>query len=91
MPNIEHQDSEADLQAYLREFWAVPLTGKVWHQVNVASFGGWPHDYRISDLVLLTRDRLHINRGEYLEGAPNVVVEILSPGDEASRQELPEG
>jgi hypothetical protein len=82
MPNVEHQDFEADLQAYLREFWAIPLKAKVWHQVNLASFGGWPHDYRIPDLVLLTRDRLHINRGEYLEGASNVVVEIMNPGDE---------
>jgi Uma2 family endonuclease len=50
--------------------------------MNLASVGGWPDDYRIPDLVLLKRNRLHINRGEYLEGAPDVVIEIESPGDE---------
>jgi Uma2 family endonuclease len=88
MPNVDHQDLEGDLQAFLREFGADPINAKVWHQVNLASMGGWPHDYRIPDLVLLTRDRLHINRGDYLEGAPNVVIEIESPGDE-TREKFP--
>jgi Uma2 family endonuclease len=54
----------------------------VYHQINVASPGGWPHNYRIPDLVLLTPERFHIDRNEYFEGAPDVVVEIRSPGDE---------
>lgn len=86
-PNVEHQDLAGALQTYLTTHWAKPNKAKVW-QVNVASPGGWPDDFRIPDLVLLTRDRLHINRGEYLEGAPNVVVEIASPGDE-TREKFP--
>jgi Uma2 family endonuclease len=54
----------------------------VYHQINVASPGGWPHNYRIPDLVLLTPERFHIDRNEYFEGAPDVAVEIRSPGDE---------
>ena len=50
--------------------------------VNVASVGGWPHDYRIPDIVLLTPERFAIDRDEYYDGAPTVVVEIRSPGDE---------
>jgi len=48
----------------------------------LASPGGWPGNYRIPDLVLLSSDCLDIDRVEYFEGAPTVVVEIRSPGDE---------
>jgi Uma2 family endonuclease len=37
---------------------------------------------RIPDVVLLTPDRFAIDREYYCEGAPTVVVEIRSPGDE---------
>jgi Uma2 family endonuclease len=87
-PNFDHQDLESELESYLKARWARPIRAKVIHQVNVASLGGWPDDYRIPDLVLITRERADINRGECLEGAPDVVVEILSPGDE-TRQKLP--
>lgn len=82
MPNRFHQDLEWSLETYLRQMWA-PATGwKVYHQINLASVGGWPNDYRIPDLVLLSPQRFSIDRNEYFEGAPDVVVEIHSPGDE---------
>jgi Uma2 family endonuclease len=86
MPNYDHQDLEGDLQTFLNVRWAKPIRAKVLHQMNLASIGGWPDDYRIPDLVLLMRSRLHINRGEYLEGAPDVVIEIESPGDETRQK-----
>jgi Uma2 family endonuclease len=58
----------------------------VYHQINVASLGGWPNDYRIPDLVLLTPDRFHIDRDDYFEGPPTAVVEIRSPGDETDEK-----
>jgi len=82
-PNREHQDLEWELETWLRLYWAAPGGNKVYHQINVASPGGWPNDYRIPDLVLLTPDRFHIDHDEYFEGAPTAVVEIRSPGDEA--------
>ena len=82
-PNREHQELEGVLEAWLRANWARPGGNKVYHQINLASVGGWPHDYRIPDLVLLAADRFHIDHNEYFEGAPTVVVEIHSPGDEA--------
>ena len=82
-PNREHQDIEGALESWLRTYWARPRAAKVYHQINVASPGGWPHDYRIPDLVLLTPDRFDIDQNDYFEGAPAVVVEIHSPGDEA--------
>jgi Uma2 family endonuclease len=70
------------MEAWLRHFWVPMSGGKAHHQINVASVGGWPNDYRIPDLVLLTPDRFHIDKHEYYEGAPTVVVEIRSPEDE---------
>jgi len=86
MPNRAHQDLEGALEAWLRVYWAQPRGGKVYHQINLASVGGWPDDYRIPDLVLLTPDRFHVDQNEYFEGAPTVVVEIRSPGDETTEK-----
>jgi Uma2 family endonuclease len=63
--------------------WARPHQARVYHQINVAAPGGWPHNYRIPDLVLLKPERFRIDRNEYFEGAPDVVIEISSPGDES--------
>jgi Uma2 family endonuclease len=82
MPNRDHQDLEGCLESYLRFHWAPTCQGKVYHQINVASIGGWMHNYRIPDLVLLLPQRFAIDRNEYFEGAPDVVVEIRSPDDE---------
>jgi Uma2 family endonuclease len=89
MPNIDHQDFEWALETYLRLRWARPRRAKVYHQVNLAAPGGWPNkNYRIPDLLLLTPERFDINRDDRFEGAPDVVVEIHSPGDE-SYEKLP--
>lgn len=82
-PNREHQDLEWAMETYLRLRWARPRKAKVYHRINLASPGGWPHNYRIPDLVLLSPERFHIDHNEYFEGAPDVVVEIRSPNDEA--------
>jgi Uma2 family endonuclease len=83
MPNREHQNLEFALEAYLRMHWAPSCGGRVYHQINVAARAGCPNDYRIPDLVLLTPERFAIDRNEYFEGGPDVVVEIRSPGDES--------
>ena len=84
-PNADHQSLEGDLEVFLKMRWARPNGCKVLHQINVAprSSGtkGWPHNYRIPDLVLLTPERFHIDKNAYFEGGPNAVVEIRSPGD----------
>ena len=82
-PNREHQELEGELETWLRTFWSKPRGAKVYHQINVSPPGRWPDSYRIPDLVLLLPDRFDIDRNEYFEGAPTVVVEIHSPGDEA--------
>lgn len=83
-PNREHQDMALALGSWLRTHWAMPLGNRVHTQINLASPGGWPNDYRIPDLLLLTPDRFEIDCNEYFEGGPTAVIEIRSPGDETS-------
>lgn len=82
MPSTAHQDFEYQLEHWLRENWGRPFGNRVYHQINVASIGGWPNNYRIPDLVLLTTDRFSIDKGTHFEGPPLVVIENYSPGDE---------
>jgi Uma2 family endonuclease len=81
-PNRIHQELEWALETWLRIHWVPISGGKVYHQINVASVGGWPKNYRIPDLVLLRPQDFSIDRNEYFEGAPGAVVEIRSPQDE---------
>ena len=81
-PNKRHTRLQVQLHNWLDTHWARPAGNQVDLLVNVASVGGWPHNYRIPDIVLLTPERIAIDRDEYYDGAPTVVVEIRSPGDE---------
>jgi Uma2 family endonuclease len=83
VPNRAHQDLEWAMETYLRLRWARPRGNRVYHEINLAAPGGWPNNYRIPDLLLLTPERFGIDHNEYFEGAPDVVVEIHSPGDES--------
>ena len=90
-PDREHQDFEGGLEMWLRLNWARPRRSKVYHRINLSRPGAgsdWIHDFRIPDLVLLTRARFSIDCRTHFEGGPEVVVEIRSPNDE-SEEKLP--
>ena len=85
MPNGMHQDFAFHLQSYLWQYWAKPRGGRVRQEVNLTTpedEAHWTHNYRIPDLVVLSADRLGIDKNEYMVGAPLVVVEVKSPNDE---------
>ena len=85
-PRRTHQDFEVELLFWLRAFWAEPLGNRVHRGVGLTTADNledWVHDYRVPDLTLLTPDRFHIDHDVCFAGAPAVVVEIHSPGDEA--------
>jgi Uma2 family endonuclease len=87
-PILDHQDLEGALEAFLRFHWAPKYGAKVYHNIAVAPPGGWPKNYRAPDLVLLLPQRFGLKRREYIEGGPDAVIEIRSPGDE-SYEKLP--
>jgi Uma2 family endonuclease len=85
MPNRFHQRFARDLLIYLQARWAKPRAGEVHQEVNLttpADEDHWTLNYRIPDLVLLPKDRFHIDKVEYMVGAPLVVIEVHSPKDE---------
>ena len=67
MPNRTHQHLEWALETWLWTHWAEPAGNRVYHEVNLAPPGGWPVDYRIPDLVLLTPECFDIDHDEYFE------------------------
>ncbi len=81
-PNREHQDFEWALETWLRTHWAPLCSSSVYHQINVARPGRWSRDFRVPDIVLLSPERSSIDRNEYFDGGPDVVVEIRSPQEE---------
>ncbi len=84
VPTFDHQDLQAGLLTWLRARWAAASAGRrVLGELNVARPGRWPDDYRIPDVCLLTAERMDRNRGTHLDGGPDVVIEIASPGDES--------
>lgn len=82
-PNRDHQEFVGAILSWLRYNWNQPRGRRVYHEINVAEPGTWPDNYRVPDLVLLTPARFHIDRNEYFDGGPDVVVEIRSPDDES--------
>jgi Uma2 family endonuclease len=83
VPHGDHQDLAIQLGAWLIQRWARPGVCKVYPDRNVAPAGGWPRNYRIPDLVLMTVERRAFDKGTHIEGPPLVCVEIHSPNDEA--------
>lgn len=85
-PNREHQELTFKLAMWLWQNWAEPSGSQVHQQLNVAEPGTWPNNYRIPDIVLLTAARFEIDRNEYLDGGPDAVIEVRSPGDESDEK-----
>ena len=78
-------DFARDLLIHLQQWWAQPRGNRVNQEVNLTSpedEDEWTLNFRIPDLVLLTPDRFAIDKGEYMAGAPLVVIEVRSPRDE---------
>jgi len=86
VPTGRHQDLAYDLRDHLKRWWAKPFGNRVCGERNLTTPGDeaeWTKNYRIPDLVLLDPPRFGIDKNAYLAGAPLVVVEIRSPGDES--------
>lgn len=74
-----------DLSSYLEECWARPRGCKAHHGVNITTpkdEPNWLHNFRIADIVLLDPPRFAIDKNDYTVGAPLVVIDLASPGDE---------
>ncbi|MBL8897333.1 MAG: Uma2 family endonuclease [Planctomycetes bacterium] len=87
-PNSAHQELVGDLYYWLRSQWTPRSVGRVAMGLNVARGTNWRQSYRVPDLSLMLPGGKARDRGEYIEGGPDVLIEVRSPGDE-TYQKIP--
>lgn len=86
MPNSMHQTLRKQLSHWLTAKWEDPPLRRVFDEHNLTTESdadNWNRNYRVPDIILLDAPRFGINKGEFMAGAPLVVVEIRSMGDKS--------
>ncbi len=76
-PSVIHQRVAANLEAILRSFVKERNLGEVLYAPLDVVLS--PHDVVQPDIVFISRERAHIVTDANLQGAPDLVIEILSP------------
>lgn len=84
-PTGRHQGLGGALYGWLLNHWQARGRGAVYFERNVARPGQpeWRKDFRCPDLLLIKPDRYARDLDTHLDGGPDVVVEIHTPGDES--------
>jgi Uma2 family endonuclease len=84
-PSLTHQDVVANLLFWFKQYLRENPIGKVWPGPGVifSDFSGV-----IPDVVYISNERLReIATGARISGAPDLIIEILSPGAENERRD----
>jgi Uma2 family endonuclease len=77
-PSPEHQNASTNLIGIIRNHILPKQLGKVFHAPLDVYFT--EIDYYQPDIIFISKDRLSIITPDGIEGVPDIVVEILSPG-----------
>ena len=78
-PNLKHQRVQLELAAALRRFIRDRALGELF--IPACDVVLSEHDVVQPDLLFVSREREHLlSGGQNVQGAPDLVVEILSPG-----------
>jgi Uma2 family endonuclease len=80
LPKPRHGDCQARLGSAIREFVVAHGLGRVYTE---SGYRLAPHTVRGPDVSFVRTSRLQ-DPDEYFDGAPDLAVEIVSPGDDAS-------
>src|SRR5262249_54438397 len=87
MPSLEHQELVLDLGAIFDEVVKRQGLGKVYPGVNVSDRGAdWKSNYRVPDLVVVLKNSRAVSHSTHVQGGPEFLVEIESPGDESEEK-----
>ncbi len=87
MPSMEHQELVHDLDVILHEVVVQPALGKVYPGANVSDRGSdWKQNHRVPDLVVLLKTSRAIRHSTHIQGGPDFLVEIESPGDDTEEK-----
>ena len=79
--NLEHDDLHTWLTTLVRSFVEEHDAGQVFHDVFVRLTG--QHRRRVPDLLFVAADRAHIQKPTFLDGAPDLLIEIVSPDSQS--------
>ncbi len=87
MPSLEHQELVHDLGTTFDEVVRRPRLGKVYPGVNVSDRGSdWKTNYRVPDLVVVLKNSRAVSHSTHVQGGPDFLVEIESPGDDTEEK-----
>lgn len=75
-PRLDHQDVVGLLFMLLRLYVSADRLGKVYTAPTDVRLS--PHNTVQPDILFVSRERLHICRPNYVDGAPDLIVEVLS-------------
>ncbi len=82
LADLQHQDLVSWLVHIFRLVWDDVDRGKTYAGANISGDAeDWTQNYRIPDVLSLTKDTKAIDRGTHLLGGPETAVEIVSPGE----------
>lgn len=79
--NVEHDDLSTWFVTLLRTFVEAHDSGRVFHDVFVRLAG--QRRRRIPDLMFVSRNRLDLLQPTYLDGPPDLLIEIVSPDSQS--------
>jgi Uma2 family endonuclease len=87
MPTLRHQELVHDLDTILDEVVKRPGLGKIYPGVNVSDRGAdWKQNYRIPDLAAVLKVSGARCHSTHIQGGPDFLVEIESPGDDSEEK-----
>jgi Uma2 family endonuclease len=81
-PGIDHQGLIANLFLVLAPYIKRHGLGRIFTAVNVRDPHAAKPDYRVPDMVFVSQARSSILGKVYIDGGPDVVIEVLSADDE---------
>ena len=83
LADLQHQDLASWLVHIFRLVWDDMDRGKTYAGANVSGDAeDWTQNYRIPDVLSLTKDTKAIDCGTHLLGGPETAVEIVSVGED---------
>jgi Uma2 family endonuclease len=87
MPTLEHQELVHSLGVISDTVVRRPGLGKVYPGANVSDrAASWKKNYRVLDLVIVLKDGRAVCRSTHVQGGPDFLVEIESPGDDTEEK-----
>ena len=87
MPSLEHQELVHDLETIFDEVVKRQGMGKIYPGVNVSDRGSdWKTNFRVPDVVIVLANSRAISHKTHIQGGPDFLVEIESPGDDSEEK-----